>query len=70
MWSAYRPTRRCLLATLVDWPISAEDMDIGGIEAGIDARLITYAEREPISLRVWETGGSELVWNQMRIRRG
>jgi hypothetical protein len=27
---------------LVDWRISAEDMNIGGIEAEIDARLITY----------------------------
>jgi Histidine kinase-, DNA gyrase B-, and HSP90-like ATPase len=58
---------------LVDLRISAEDMNIGDIEAEIDARLITYAERKPISLRVWETGGSELVWNgvgSMRIRRG
>jgi hypothetical protein len=57
-----------LLTTLVDWRISAEDMNIGGIEAEIDARLITYAEREPISLRVWETGGSELVWNGGRVK--
>jgi hypothetical protein len=43
-------------------------MNIGGIEAEIDARLVTYAEREPISLRVWETGGSELVWNGGRVK--